>query len=67
MLNHEDRFRTRQFINSSVALLAECLLAYIGEKDPAALIRAVRELDRRAARKGTFWDEAATDLASVEA
>ena len=33
LLDHEDHFRTRQFMNSSVARLAECLLAYMAERD----------------------------------
>jgi len=65
MLDHEDHFKTRQFVNSSVALLAECLLAYMGENDPAALLASVHHLDRPAAKKGTFWGEAAVGLAGV--
>src|SRR5690242_7131888 len=30
LLDHEDRFRTMKFVNSSVGQLAECLLAYMG-------------------------------------
>jgi len=46
ILDHEDRFKTRQFVNSGVALFAECLLAYMGEKDPVAMIASVREVAR---------------------
>src|SRR5262245_51734851 len=41
LLDHEDRFRTQQFINSSVRQFAECLLAYMGEKVPDRFRAAV--------------------------
>jgi hypothetical protein len=62
LLDHEDHFRTRQFVNSSVALLAECLLTCLGENDPNRLLTAIKKLDPPAARKGTFWDEAAMTM-----
>jgi hypothetical protein len=66
MLDHEDYFRTRQFVNSSVQLLAECLLVCMGERDASRLLAAVEQLDHPAAAKKTFWREAATNLATED-
>jgi hypothetical protein len=66
MLDHENRFRTIQFVNSNVSLLAECLLACMGEEHSSALIAAIKQLDPPAAAMNTFWDEAARNLGSVE-
>src|SRR6188508_743519 len=41
LLDHEDGFRTRQFINTGVPQLAECLLAYMGEQDSQRFRAAV--------------------------
>jgi SUKH-4 immunity protein len=65
VLDHDDYFRSRQFVNTSVALLAECLLACMGETDSARLLAAIKKLDRPAAAKGAFWNTAATELVSV--
>lgn len=65
MLDHEDNFRTRQYVNSSVALLAECLLVYMGEEEPSRLLAAVQKLDHPASAKETFWDEVAANLKSL--
>jgi SUKH-4 immunity protein len=67
MLDHEDYFRTRQFVNSSVHLLAECLLACMGERRPSRLLGAIEKLESPAAAKNSFWAEAAQNLGSVEA
>jgi hypothetical protein len=45
LLDHEDWFHTRQFLNSSVRQLAECLLAYMGEKNAARFRSAVQAID----------------------
>ena len=66
MLDHEDHFRTKQFVNSSVHLLAECLLVCMGERDASRLLAAVEQLDQLAAAKKTFWREAAANLATMD-
>lgn len=55
MLDHEDWFRTRQFVNSGVGQLAECLLAYFGERDPERFRAAVKTIDPPALAEGAFW------------
>jgi len=61
LFDHEDRFRTRQFVNSSIPQLGECLLAYMGEKDPDRFRSAVNKIDNRAMVSGAlWWHEAAT-------
>ena len=55
LLDHEDWFRTRQFVNSSVAKLAECLLLYLGQRDATELTDAVQAIDARALAEGCFW------------
>ena len=45
MLDHEDKFRTRQFMNTSILQLAECLLAYMGESDAVTLREAILAID----------------------
>ena len=62
LLDHEDRFRTRQFVNSSVRQLAECLLAYMGERDPEQFRAAVRAIDPAALAERSFWWHEATGL-----
>ena len=60
LLDHEDWFRTRQFVNSNVHQLAECLLAYMGEHDPDRFRSALRRVDPAAlAEKSFWWHEAA--------
>jgi len=54
-LDHEDWFGTRQFVNSSVRQLAECLLAYMCENDPARFRSAVQAIDPAALADGSFW------------
>ena len=55
LLDHEDHFNTLQFVNSGISQLAECLLAYMGEKEADQFRSAVEEIDPPAIGKGTFW------------
>jgi len=55
LLDHEDRFRTRHFVNSSVRQLAECLLAYMGEEQPERLLAALQAIDPTAVAERSFW------------
>ena len=64
LLDHEDRFRTRQFVNSSTRLLAECLLAYVGEREPERFRAAVRAIDSAALAERSFWWHEAAGLAA---
>jgi len=67
VLEHaEDGFLTRQFVNTSVAQLAECLLACTGENQPARLRAAIKNIDPPAAAANSFWDEAVRNLGSVK-
>jgi hypothetical protein len=63
LLDHEDRFRTLQFMNSSVPQLAECLLAYMSEKDPERFRSLVHGIDPAALAERSFWSCEATGLA----
>src|SRR5262245_48292955 len=54
LLDHEDWFHTRQFVNSSVRQLGECLLAYMGEDD-ARFRAAVEAIDPAALAEESFW------------
>jgi hypothetical protein len=67
MLDHEDQFRTRQFVNSGVSQLAECLLAFMGERDPVRFRTAVRELDPPAMAERSFWWHEAAGFGSGQA
>jgi hypothetical protein len=55
LLDHEDRFHTRQFVNSSIPQLAECLLAYLGEEKASSFQPAVQAIDPAALKEGAFW------------
>jgi len=55
LVDHEDWFHTRQFINSSVRQLADCLLAYMGENDAARFRSAVQAIDPAALAEESFW------------
>jgi hypothetical protein len=55
LLDHEDRFQTRTFVNSSVSQLAECLLAYMGETDPESFKAALDRIDPSALEHAAFW------------
>ena len=62
LLDHENRFRTRQFVNSSVSQFAECLLVYMGERDPQQFRAAVRSIDPTALAEQSFWWHEAAGL-----
>ncbi len=62
LLDHEDRFRSRQFVNSSVGQLADCLLAYMGERQPERFRAAVLSIDSEALAEGSFWWHEASGL-----
>ena len=62
LLDHEDRFRTRQFVNSGVGQLAECLLAYMGERDPDRFRAALQVIDPPAVAERSFWWHEAAGL-----
>jgi hypothetical protein len=62
LLDHENRFHTRQFVNSSVRQLAECLLAYMGEDKPERFKSAVRRIDPSALAEGSFWLQETANL-----
>lgn len=67
LLDHEDRFRTGQFVNGSVRQLAECLLAYMGERDEKRFRAAVQVIDPAAlAERSFWWHEAAALSTGVE-
>ncbi len=55
LLDHEDRFRTRQFVNSSVRQLAECLLTYMGETNSERFRLTVQDIDPAALVEKSFW------------
>ncbi|MFO0938336.1 MAG: SUKH-4 family immunity protein [Gemmataceae bacterium] len=62
LLDHEDHFTTKQFVNSSVHQLAECLLAFMGEENPVRFRDALLAIDPSAGDVGTFWFQAAEGL-----
>jgi hypothetical protein len=55
LLDHEDQFHTRQFVNTSVGQLAACLLAYMGERDSERFREALRRIDPAALAARSFW------------
>jgi hypothetical protein len=55
MLDHEIMFESETFVNSSIEQLAECLLAYLGERDPERFRSAVNAIDAPAIADQTFW------------
>lgn len=55
LLDHENHFRTTQFVNSSVLQLGECLLARFGEADADRFRTAVWAADQPALTEGAFW------------
>ncbi len=55
LLDHEDGFGTRQFVNVSVEQLAECLIAYMGEQQSDRFRSAVEPSTRRRYLDGAFW------------
>lgn len=64
LLDHEDRFHTRQYVNSGVGQLAECLLAFTGERDPDRFRAAARAIDPPAMAERSFWWQEAAGLGS---
>jgi hypothetical protein len=65
LVDHENWSRRPQSVNSSVAQLAECLRAFLGEDDPARFRGKVLALDPPALAPGAFWD-AEAQLLSAE-
>ena len=65
LLDHEDWFGPRQFVNSSIPQLAECLLAYMGETEPERFRRTVHEIDPHALTDGAFWWHEAAVIGSA--
>jgi hypothetical protein len=55
ILDREYRFRAKQFVNSSLRQLGECLLAYMGENDAVRFRAAVMEIDPDALAERAFW------------
>jgi hypothetical protein len=55
LLDHEDQFCTRQFVNSGLTQLAECLLEYMGEMDVVRFQAVVGAIDPPALEAGAFW------------
>ncbi len=64
LFDHEDRFKTQQFVNSSVEQLAECLLEYQGEESSSSFKASVSRIDEEALSPGSFWDSEAMGLNS---
>ncbi|WP_394001988.1 SUKH-4 family immunity protein [Luteimonas sp. WGS1318] len=65
ILDHEDCFRTLQFVNSSIWQLSECLLAYLWEHDADRFRSVVDAVDKSALQLGSFWWHEAADLADA--
>lgn len=62
LVDHDDGFRTVEFVNSSVQQLQQSLLAYFGETDPDKFNSAMREIDANAIAKEAFWYFAAKEI-----
>jgi hypothetical protein len=62
LLDHDNSFNIDSFVNSSVALLAECLLAFLGEHDPKEAAQKITAIDPEATKDGTFWNASIRDL-----
>ena len=65
LLDHEDWFHTKMFVNSSVQQLAECLLAYNCENDRDRFLGFVAKVDPRAIQEHSFWWHESADLGSA--
>ena len=61
-LHHWDRFQTRQFVNTSVGQLAECLLAQLAENQAERFRKTVRAIDLAALGEQSFWSQHAAAL-----
>ena len=55
LLDHEDNFRTAQFVNSSIAQLAESLVLVNSPSPPQQLLKQIEAIDAPAAQEGCFW------------
>jgi hypothetical protein len=55
LLDHEDRFRTGQFVNSGIDQLTECLLVFMAEQDPDRLRKPIAQIDPAALAERSFW------------
>lgn len=55
LLDHEDGFRSVQFVNSTIAHLAETLLLYLGKRDADEFSNALQGVDAPALFDGSFW------------
>ena len=62
LLDHENWFHTRQFVNSGVRQLAECLLTYMVERQHERFRSAVSAIDPPALSEGSFWSTEAACL-----
>jgi len=71
LLDHEDNFRTSQFVNSSVFHLAECLLSYRermnNRKNTEQVKREFGRTDVDAIGEGNFWAYQIKDLEWLDA
>ncbi len=55
LLDHEDNFRTVQFVNSSVIQLAETLILANSPSPSQQLLLQIEKIDTPAAQEGCFW------------
>lgn len=71
LLDHEDNFRTSQFVNSSVFHLAECLLSYRDRMNDRMNTEQVKKeferIDADAIGEGNFWSYEIKDLEWLDA
>jgi hypothetical protein len=57
ILDHDDYFCVRQFVNSSVIHLAECLLVYNAPTSREDLKTILKSIDAYAIQESTFWSQ----------
>ncbi len=62
LLDHEKKFETRQFVNSSVSQLCGCLLAYMCESSASRFRSEVELMDAAALQDNSFWWHEAAGL-----
>jgi hypothetical protein len=55
LLDHEDNFRTIQFVNSGIFQLAASLLARRDISDTEEIKRELERIDAEAVKEGNFW------------
>src|SRR5262249_12848622 len=65
LLDWKSEFRARQFVNSSVPQLRECLLTFLEAREPDQFRTAVRAIDPSALSAGSFWEEEASGVGQV--